>query len=358
MKSKSYSGYLSVVVAGLLLGLVLKKTLTEIWHQPAVFVEPTVFDFGQVGTGQVYTAVYAVENRGRAPLEVRLLKANCMCTVAEMCQNPILPGRQSQVKARIKAPDAEAPFGSELAIETNDPRHPQINLQMRGTAASVLSITPNPLLIADVHVRDLPLTKTITIRPGRLARLGVLAFLGVACDHPSLCLNVVKDANQVLVDVTLSRDVPIGAVRTEVVFKINDDSNYTLAVPVVCQVRGDYNIVPASLFFGKVEAGTLSATECHVAPFGANDRLELISGEADIAEDPLRVEIVRSTDRALIRGIFSAGIQKNVFERTLTFKLTPAGGSPPQYLQVPAIAITSTPQIKSNVTAKQRRDLH
>ncbi len=40
----------------------------------------------------------------------------------------------------------------------------------------------------------------------------------------------------------LRNDVPIGVVRTNIVIRIEDFNNYTLNVPVVSQVRGDYNI--------------------------------------------------------------------------------------------------------------------
>lgn len=354
MKVKIYIGYVLIVIVGLLLGVFLKRTLAAIWPRPAIFVEPMFVDFGEVGTAQVYTAVFTVENKGRAPLEVILLKANCMCTVAEMCESPILPGKKSSIKARIKAPDVENHFGSEFAIKTNDPRHREITLKMHGTAVSVLNIAPLNLLLGDVHVKDLPLTKRIVIRPGRLARPGMLESLDVKCDHPGLDLSVTKDTNEVIVDVGLRTDVPIGVVRTNITLMIENFNNYTLRIPVVSQIRGDYDIRPASLFFGKVKADTSVTKECVITPFGVGDMLELVSDESEMPNSPLEVEIGRSTGRAFVRGTFTAGIQESVFERTLKFKLTPKDGSLPQYLQIPAIAITGRSGSKSKPIAKKQ----
>jgi hypothetical protein len=122
LQSKKNIGLLSVAIAGMLLGVFLKVVLPVIWRRPVALIEPAVFDFGEVGTSQMCTAVFRVRNEGRAPLHVQLLKANCTCTIAEMCDNPILPAQQSLIKVYMKAPEMEAHFGSEIAVKTNDSR--------------------------------------------------------------------------------------------------------------------------------------------------------------------------------------------------------------------------------------------
>jgi hypothetical protein len=129
--------------------------------------------------------------------------------------------------------------------------------------------------------------------------------------------------------------------------KVDDFNNYTLGVPVISQVKGDYDVLPASLFFGRVTANTSETRECLITPFQHGDSLELVSSTADMSSNPLVIEIDRESDGAVVRGTFTAQLGKGVFERTLKFKLTPRDGSEPQYLQVPAIALHTRPRSKS-----------
>ncbi len=196
MSLKNYIGYVLVMTVGLLFGILLKIAIPAIWHQPAISIEPEIIDFGEVGTAQVYTGVFTVKNSGHAPLNVSLLKANCTCTVTEMCENPILPGEKSPIKVQMKAPNVEQDFGAEIAIKTNDNHNPEITLGMHGTAVSVLKVNPLNLLFGDVHVKDLPLRKKFVIQTGRLAKQSMLESLQVKCDHPSIISKSSKDTKR------------------------------------------------------------------------------------------------------------------------------------------------------------------
>ncbi len=352
LKVNNYTRYVLIVTAGLLCGVCLKITLTPIWRRPAASIQPTLVDFGEVPAAQVYTAVFKVRNRGRSPLDVTLLRANCACSIAEMCPSPILPTQQSSIKVRIKAPEAEAHFGSGFVIKTNDPRNPRITLKMHGKAVSVLNIAPVNLLLGDVHVTDLPLAQTVLIRPGRLSKPRMLESLNAKCEHPALDLSLTKTSNQATLHVTLRSDVPIGVVRSNISITIADYNDYTLNIPVVSHVRGDYDIHPASLFFGKVRSGTSVTKQSVITPFRIGDTIDLLSDQSEIPDGPLKVDIQPRTGSALIRGTFSAPITKGVFEKTLTFRLTPKDATSPQYLQIPAVAIITRPTSNQSPTIK------
>jgi len=352
LNAKNYTGYVLIVTAGLLCGVCLKITLAPIWRRPAAFIQPAFVDFGEVPTAQVYTAVFKVQNRGTSPLDVTLLRANCACSIAEMCRSPILPGQQSSIKVRIKAPEAQAHFGSEFAIKTNDPRNRRITLKMHGKAVSVLNIAPVNLLLGDVHVTDLPLAKTVLIRPGRLSKPRMLESLNVKCEHPALDLSLTKTSKQATLDVTLRSDVPLAVLRSNISITIADYNDYTLNIPVVSHLRGDYDIHPASLFFGKVTSGTSVTKQSVITPFRIGDTIELLSDQSEIPDSPLKVDIQPRTGSALVRGTFSAPITKGVFETTLMLRLTPKDATSPQYLQIPAVAIITRPSTNQSPPIK------
>lgn len=214
-------------------------------------------------------------------------------------------------------------------------------LKMHGTAASVLKMEPHNILFGDVCVRDLPITKKIVIRAGKLAKEGTLESLVATCDHPGIGLDITQNADKVILDVELRPEVALGVVRTEIQLKVADFKKYTVGIPVISHIKGDYTIFLGSLFFGKVKAGASVTKQCVVTPLSVGDTLELVPNTQ--MPDLLEIHIQNRGKEALVTGTFTANAHKGVFEQAFVFKLTPHDGSLPQYLQIPAIAVSAGP---------------
>lgn len=354
MKPRTCAIYLGVVASGLLLGYLAKNIVHAFHSRPVLRVEPAVFELGEVGTGQVYTGTFSIENKGRQPLSLQVLKVSCTCTVAEMCESPLGPGQRASIKLHVRAPESEKEFGSYLSLKTNDPDQTQVDLQIRGRAVSVLNIMPQTLLFGELSTRELPVTKQLTVRPGTLAKPGMLQDLRVSSEGKDFVLNVAKSEEEMIISVTIGPGVPIGALRDNLNLALGSPAEYALEVPILAGIKGDYEISPASFVFGRVNVGTSTMRQCSITPVSPTAVIEILpENHPDRWSEALKLDIERGENEAIIKATFTPTSQEGVFERNVGIKLTDAKDSQPQYFQVPVLAVVHSTGSRQAIAGKQ-----
>lgn len=72
----------------------------EIGNKTTIAVEP-VYEAGTVVKGEVITAKIKVTNTGSYPLVIASVSPACSCTIAEKPEEPIQPGEEAIIVARV-----------------------------------------------------------------------------------------------------------------------------------------------------------------------------------------------------------------------------------------------------------------
>lgn len=72
----------------------------EIGQKTTMFVE-TVYNAGEVVKGEIITAKIIVKNTGDYPLVIAAVPPSCSCTVAKKPEDPIAPGEEGVIVARV-----------------------------------------------------------------------------------------------------------------------------------------------------------------------------------------------------------------------------------------------------------------
>jgi hypothetical protein len=331
-KMRIIAGFLVFLAAGLLFG-VLTKTPTA-----RIEIVPETVDLGKVGTGRLYSGTFVLGSKGRAPLEVELQKVSCSCTVTEMCESPIGPKKKGTITAYITASESEGPFGSTITLRTNDPRRPEVVLKIRGIAETVMKAVPPSLLFGDIAAESLPQTKTLVVRPGKLATPNMLARLKADCKNECFQVETNRSGEEASVLVTLCKEAPIGAVRSSIVLSVDEFDNYEISVPVIACVTGDYEVRPTCLFYGRVAPGATTMRECHVRRLDNAETLELV-GSPRSRRDSLDVNVEYAEGEAIVKVVLQAGLKAGTYEDVLKLRLKPKDGGQPQYFQIPIIYV-------------------
>lgn len=66
---------------------------------------------------------FVIKNIGNEPLFIKFIQTDCGCTIADWDTNPILPGKQTNIKIQI-TPIESGYFSKKIAVFCNDKRSP------------------------------------------------------------------------------------------------------------------------------------------------------------------------------------------------------------------------------------------
>jgi hypothetical protein len=100
------------------------------------FVGGETHDFGTLKEGPSAEYVFKFKNTGRQPLIITNASASCGCTVPEFPKEPILPGKQGQIKVTYNTSGKAGPFDKTVFIQSNAPSNvsgDRYELHIKGT---------------------------------------------------------------------------------------------------------------------------------------------------------------------------------------------------------------------------------
>ena len=114
-----------------------------------VCAEPT-FHFGEMDNAQDVEHTFIVRNEGNLTLEITRVKPTCGCTVVNTSQTSVPPGESTEIKARLSLRGRLGPQHKSIAVESNDPLTPSLNLLLEGTAIAELQVTPTQIFFGRI----------------------------------------------------------------------------------------------------------------------------------------------------------------------------------------------------------------
>ncbi len=103
--------------------------------QPAIAVDATNFDFGEVVNGEIATHDFVVRNEGNAPLTVESVITTCGCTTATL-EPMTVPAGESGVlhiafDSGAHGPDLTGEIVRQVFITSNDPDQPEVVVEIK-----------------------------------------------------------------------------------------------------------------------------------------------------------------------------------------------------------------------------------
>lgn len=108
---------------------------------PAMVVEKTEVDFGEVVRGNDQTHDFVLRNEGSEPLEIDRVDSSCGCTVADF-DRVIPPGESGKVSAVLETLKLNGEGTTDLTVYTNDPEQPVLGLKLHFDVVSRIAADP------------------------------------------------------------------------------------------------------------------------------------------------------------------------------------------------------------------------
>ncbi|WP_298868787.1 DUF1573 domain-containing protein [uncultured Gimesia sp.] len=108
---------------------------------PKAVVEKPLYEFGEMAVGQTLSHKFILKNEGEVPLEVKKGTTTCKCTLSEMKDNSVAPGKSIEIELTWTPKSTQEIFGQTATVYTNDPKNQELKLQIRGSANRLISFS-------------------------------------------------------------------------------------------------------------------------------------------------------------------------------------------------------------------------
>ena len=99
-------------------------------------VEPSSFDFGNVRPEKTLLKELALRNFGDAVLVINKVSTTCGCTVAGAYTKRVAPGASTVLRIAFTTPSVAGRTEQTVAIETNDPERPRVEVKVVATVVA------------------------------------------------------------------------------------------------------------------------------------------------------------------------------------------------------------------------------
>lgn len=104
----------------LVIALILSTFALVAEAQPKLNFKATEHDFGTIKEdGGVATCVFSFTNNGDAPLLLNNVQASCGCTVPQWSKDPVLPGKEGQIKISYDPRNRPGSFKKSISVYSN-----------------------------------------------------------------------------------------------------------------------------------------------------------------------------------------------------------------------------------------------
>ncbi len=318
MRRLAHRAILTLLVASLLI-LLPSVSRAEDAVGPKAVVEETVIDVGKVPVGRPVEATFKIENRGTAPLSITQVHPACGCTVADY-DKTIAPGETGEVHAKVDTKSMAGPIAKAVTVYTDDVANPRILLTVKALIQPFLSMNPGYARFTSMVHEDQDQTSSQILWADDFNDLKVVKvespapWIGVSY-RPAKDTERQKDVEgkQWRIDITLSKDAPVGPVADNVVVTTNDPDQDTIEIPVSGYVRPIVAVTPPKVDFGKVDPAKDQKWGLLVRNFGSQT-MEIQQVESSVPGMKVDVEPIEKGKRFKLVFTPSPEMAKGAFD--------------------------------------------
>jgi hypothetical protein len=119
--------------------------------RPEIRFSSTRQDFGIAARNHSILSTFRFENRGNADLQIQEVVPACGCRVASVEPERVRPGGQGILKLSVDTGDRLGPQRYPIGVRTNDPISPEVELEIVGTVAGDIGVSPRLVDFGDLQ---------------------------------------------------------------------------------------------------------------------------------------------------------------------------------------------------------------
>ena len=207
-------------------------------------------DFGSSEMDQEFQHVFEIKNTGQAELTLKKGTTSCSkCTSFEVDKLRLKPNEVAKATVKWKILNEVPEFRQSATITTNDPRRPEVQLNVTGKVVRRFAMEPSETWIIGEVLEGQPkefigmITSAVTDK---------FEIESVTCSNPKLTLNWVPLSEEKLAELkikkgyevktVLSPDIPVGPFKETIVATLLTPEPITRKVEVTAKRSGPLQI--------------------------------------------------------------------------------------------------------------------
>jgi hypothetical protein len=241
------------VSIALALGAAASAVLASQAPPPRVAVQETTKDVGIVGLGTDPEIAFTIENRGGSPLEMTVAPVATGLRVVN-ADRTIAPAASGTVRVAIDTFRAGMTTEWKVAVTTNDPATPTLDLIVKADVRSFLTLAPAAARFQFVqHGREGGTTHILSVQDeASIEVLGVdspLDFITVAWRELKTPAERLADVpgRQWRIDLKIAGNAPVGPIGGYVIVRTTHPRQPRAYLPVTGFVRPLFAVTPPSI---------------------------------------------------------------------------------------------------------------
>lgn len=227
----------------------------------AVPVEP-VKNFDNVAKGESLVHAFEIKNEGDKKLIITNVSPACGCTVAEF-DKEIAPGAIGRVRATVDTSTFEGPIAKTIAVLTNDPNTPKLQLTVRAVVKPYVGIRPGYARYIYVQGEETTsISQTLWAEDGQDMKIVSIksGYDFIRVKHHEATADERRPettGKQWVVEIDISPDAPVGPLREYIDIELDHPKQHILKVPVTGFVRPRQHLTPDTVEVGQLSDATL-----------------------------------------------------------------------------------------------------
>src|SRR5882724_5510053 len=118
---------------------------------PKLQFNKTVYDFGTTSLVDSITGTFTFQNTGAGDLKIEKPQPSCGCTVASVKPDSLKPGDKGELIFTVRVSGQRGALEKHIAVPSNDPQAPKVNLSIKVEMKQVLDVTPQNIQLGNIR---------------------------------------------------------------------------------------------------------------------------------------------------------------------------------------------------------------
>ena len=283
--------------------------ISETGPYPRAVCAENMHEFGSMEVGTKRSHAFKIFNDGDAPLVLAKGRTTCKCTLSDLENGEVAPGRSATVMIEWKPLSTDEMFSQEAEILTNDPENTSIRLAIRGKVHKMLQYyPPEGILLGDVN-EDRPTESEVRVYSSVTDDFEITKIKGSIPQLTADPMLITDGSIQqhgakrgYLIKVSLKPGIPIGPFRATLDVETNARDGESIEILVEGNRTGPFKLLARNgaiwtsrtrtLSLGRFKSVTGRKVSCDVYISGT-DQLDFEFSDLEVSPKFMQVSLER-----------------------------------------------------------------